>query len=161
MDYEIATHQVDSQAIVSIREQHARTDLPAFVKAGIPELFNRLRLLGIGPAGPPFVVYHEFGPELLDVEVCVPVTRIVSATGRIQSRVVPSMTVARTLHVGSYEGIGVAYTELSNWIATSGFEVAGPFQERYLVGPGDGVSPGAYRTEIEMRVVPLGVFAAV
>jgi effector-binding domain-containing protein len=161
MEYEIAIHEVEPQPIVSIREQHARPDLAGFIKAGIPELFQRLALLGVGPAGPPFVIYHDFGPDQVDIEVCVPVGRTVSATGRVKSRTQPRMTMARTIHVGRYEGLGVAYAALSEWIETNGYEVAGPFQERYLNGPGDAASPSEYRTELEMPVVPVFVVAAV
>jgi effector-binding domain-containing protein len=161
MDYDIATHDVEPQAIVSIRERHARPDLAGFIKAGIPELFQRLGPLGIGPAGPPFVIYHEFGADRVDVEVCVPVARTIPAADRIQSRVLPRMTVARTTHVGRYETLGVTYAAVFEWIAANGYEVAGPSHERYLNGPGDGVSPSQYRTEVEMPVVPVGVVAAV
>ena len=64
------------------------------------------------------------------------------------------MTVARTLHVGPYEDLGAAYRALTEWIDRNGLEAAGPVQERYLNGPGDGATPAEYRTEVEIPVVP-------
>ena len=157
MDYVIATYALEPQSIVSIRDRRKRIDLPGFLKEAFPELFRRLGILGVSPAGPPFVIYHAFGTEDVDAEVCVPVDQAVSATGTIQSRVLPEVTVARTLHVGRYEDLGIAYAALSDWIRRNGFEAAGPFQERYLDGPGDNVAPSEYRTEIEMPIVPLVV----
>ncbi len=146
MDYQITTHHVA---------------LPGFLKAAFPELFRRLSLLGVRPAGPPFVIYHQFGTEGIDAEVSVPTAGPVTATGKIKSRVLPAMTVARTLHVGPYEKLGEAYAAVSAWIKRNGFEAAGPIQERYLDGPGDRVASTEYRTEIEMPIVPSVVVAPV
>ena len=161
MDYLIATHHLNLQAIVSIRAWRKQDDLPEFLKAAFPELLGRLRLLGVTPSGPPFVIYHEFGADGIDAEVSVPIGRPFAAAGRIQSRVLPATTVARTLHVGPYEKLGDAYKALWSWIRSHEFEVAGPVRERYLNGPGDREASIEYRTEIEMPIVPLVVAAPV
>ena len=154
MTYLIATHDIDQQAVVSIRDQRAEQGIPGFLAESFRVLFARLRLLGVDAAGPPFVIYHEFGPDGVDAEVCVPVVEAISANGKVQSRVLPAATVARTLHIGPYEELGSAYAELTDWILDHGFETAGPVHERYLNGPGDVASPADYRTEIEMPIVP-------
>jgi effector-binding domain-containing protein len=161
MSYTVATHHVGPQAIVSIRGRRPLDDLPVFIKAAIPELLGRLRLLGISPSGPPFVVYHEFGADGIDAEVSVPTDQPVAVSGRMKSRMLPAMTVARTLHVGPYERVGAAYAAVSTWIRNHGFEVAGPISERYLSGPGDRVASTEYQTEIEMPIVPVVVAAPV
>lgn len=157
MDYVIATRDLPPQPIVSIRDRRAAGDIPRFLGEAFQELFGRLRLLGAGAAGPPFTIYHEFGPDGIDAEVCVPLARPVSAKGRIRDRVLPASTVARTLHVGRYEDLGAAYGALTSWIARRGFESAGPVQERYLNGPADGVPPTEYRTEVEIPIVSRAV----
>ena len=75
MDYPIATRELAPQPIVSMRDRRTPQDLPRFLGGAFGELFGRLRLLGASPAGPPFVVYHEFGPDDVDAEVCVPVAQ--------------------------------------------------------------------------------------
>jgi effector-binding domain-containing protein len=161
MDYLIATHHLEPQAIVSIRDRRKQDDLPGFLKAAFPELLGRLRLLGVTPSGPPFVIYHEFGTQGIDAEASVPIVRQVMATGMIKTRVLPAMTVARTVHVGPCEKLGDAYTALTDWVAGHGFEAAGPIQERYLNGPGERVVTSEYRTEIDLPIVPLVVAAPV
>jgi effector-binding domain-containing protein len=161
MGHHIATHHVEPQAIVSIRDRRPLARLPGFIKTAIPEILGRLRILGATPAGPPFVIYHEFGSQGIDAEVSVPVVRQVMATGRIRSRVLPAMTLARTVHVGPYEQLGDAYAALTDWIKGHGFEVAGPVEERYLNGPGDHVPSSEYQTEIEMPIVEQVVAAPV
>ena len=160
MDYAIATRELAPQPIVSLRDRRAAADLPAFLGHAFGELFGRLGLLGVTPAGEPFVIYHEFGPDGIDAEVCVPVAEFVSATGRIQTRVLPAVTVARTLHVGPYEELGAAYAALTAWVGDHGYEAAGPTQERYLNGPGgagEPVWPAEYRTEVEIPILPRAV----
>jgi effector-binding domain-containing protein len=161
MDYLVATHRVQLQAIVSIRERRRQDELPRFLKTAFPELLERLRLLGVSASGAPFVIYHDFGAEGIDAEVSVPIGEPITAAGKIESRELPAMTVARTVHVGPYERLGDAYTALWSWIRQHELEVAGPVHERYLNGPGDRVASREYVTEIEMPVVPLVVAAPV
>jgi effector-binding domain-containing protein len=99
------------------------------------------------------VIYHAFGPETIDAEVCVPVDALVAGTDVLMSRVLPAATVVRTLHVGPYEQLGTAYEALTDWIATHWTDASGPVRERYLNGPGDGATPSEYRTEVEMPVL--------
>ena len=157
---DIVTHRVEPRTIVSIRDRFPSDRMPGFISTAIPKILGRLRVLGVDPAGPPFVIYHEFGSQGIDAEVSVPVAPPIKATGSIKSRVLPAMTVARTLHVGPYERLGDAYAALTDWIKGHGFEVAGPVEERYLNGPGDRVPASEYQTEIEMPIVPHVVAAA-
>jgi effector-binding domain-containing protein len=154
MTYQIATHDLEAQPVISIRARHAQGEIPAFLGRSFGELFGQLTILGVTPSGPPLVIYHEFGPTEIDAEVCVPIGRDVTATGTVRTRILPAATVVRTLHVGPYEALGAAYEALNAWVAQQDLAVAGPVQERYLNGPGDTGSPAEYRTEIELPVVP-------
>jgi effector-binding domain-containing protein len=153
MTYSIATHDLARQPIVSIRERHERADLPAFLGGAFGRLFSRLEELGVSPAGPPIVMYHQFGLDDVDAEVCVPIDQTIATSGPIQARVLPAVTVAGTVHVGRYEDLRAAYAALTEWLMRSGFDAAGPVQERYLRGPGDGVQPADYRTVVEIPIV--------
>ena len=153
MEYQIALLELETQPIISIRGRHAQTEIPSFLGRSFGLLFGHLKLLGVDPAGPPFVIYHAFGPAGMDAEVCVPVASTVSAAGGVEGRILPAMTVARTLHVGPYEDLGGAYDAVTDWIRGRGFELAGPMRERYLNGPGDNITPAEYQTEVEIPVV--------
>ena len=160
MKYRITTHETAPQPIVSIRERHPMDDFPAYVGRAFGSLFGHLATLGIEPAGMPMVIYHDFGPDGVDAEVCLPVALELLASGEFQSRVLPASTVARTLHVGPYDKLENAYGAIMAWIPKHEFDVAGPIQERYLNSP-DEVPPTAYRTEIEVPIVPVAVAALV
>lgn len=157
MDYVIATRELGPQDVFSIRSQIPPAEIPVFLQGAFAELFGRLGLLGVPPAGHPFVIYHAFGPSEIDAEVCVPIAQAATATGRIESRRLPAATVARTLHVGPYEELGAAYRALTDWIERNGFESTGPVQERYLNGPGDGSVASEFRTEVEIPIAPAKV----
>jgi effector-binding domain-containing protein len=158
MGYSIAVHDLAAQPVISIRG-HAElaAEIPGFLGRSFGLLFGHLKLLGVEPAGPPFVIYHAFGPAGIDAEVCVPVRTPIAASGGVQGRVIPALTVARTLHVGPYEALASAYDAVTDWIRGRGFELAGPMRERYLNGPGDNVTPAQYQTEVEIPVVAVAV----
>ena len=157
MVYAIARRDVPEQRIVSIRERLATSDMPAFVGRAYRGLYGYLGRSGVTPGGEPFVIYHSFGPDGVDAEVCVPVTVEVAPTERIVARVLPATTVAETLHIGPYDELGEAYSALTGWIGFHGLEVVGPVRERYLNAPGPDVPPEAYQTVVEMPVTEAAI----
>jgi effector-binding domain-containing protein len=145
--------EVPEVRVIAIRGRHRAEDVPAFIGASFNDLFGHLGLVGVQPAGPPFVLYHAFGPDGVDADVCVPVAGPVESTGRIEAHVLLPVTCVRTLHVGPYDALSGAYTELTEWVDDHDYRPEGPVRERYLNGPGDTTDPSEYRTEIEMPVV--------
>lgn len=152
VSYAMTLTEVQETPIISIREHRRTEDLPAFVGSSLAALFAGLGTAGFEPAGPPFVIYHSFGPMELDAEVGVPTAAPIPVTEPVKARVLPSATVVRTLHVGPYESLSGAYAALSDWVELHGMRVAGPALERYLNDPGTVASPADYQTEVELPV---------
>ena len=161
MRYEVTTHEVPDRALLSIRGHMKTAEMPGFIGQSYAKLFGRLGELGVAPRGMPFVIYHAFGPGVVDAEVCLPLAAVVADSGEMTSRVLPAATVARTVHFGPYDRLGDAYGELSEWIGDHGFEVAGVARERYLNEPGPDVTPADYLTEVEIPIAPAKVPAGV
>ena len=155
MPYEFALHQVPEMTILTIRQSVDEAGFPGFLGAAFPELFTHTGSHGVIVTGHPFVIYHAFGPDAIDAEVCVPVAGPAPEAGRITARTLPAATVVRTLHVGPYDELGQAYAALEAWAGDHGFAAAGPHRERYLNGPDATSSPADYRTEIDMPVIPV------
>jgi effector-binding domain-containing protein len=155
MTYEFAIHHTPETAIISIRERVEEGEFPAFLGLAFPELFGHVGRHGVIATGHPFVIYHAFGPDRIDAEVCVPVAGPAPVGDRIKAHVLPAATIVRTLHVGPYEELGAAYQALSEWVGDHGYATAGPIRERYLNGPAEMISPADYRTEIDLPVVPV------
>jgi effector-binding domain-containing protein len=160
MTYEFATHQIPATGIISIRDQIVPDAFPAFLGGAFPELFEFVGRHGIATLGHPFVMYHAFGPDVIDAEVCVPVVAPGPTTDRIQARTLPATEVVRTLHIGPYEELGSAYAALTEWVSDHGFVSGAPVRERYLTGVTDDVPPSAYRTELDMPIEPAATAAA-
>lgn len=154
MTYEFAIHRTPETAIISIRDQVEEARFPAFLAMAFPELFAHVGRHAVIATGHPFVIYHAFGPDRIDAEVCVPVAGPAPVDERIQAHVLPEVTIVRTLHVGPYEELGAAYQALHEWVGDHGYAPAGPIRERYLTGPAEMLPPAEYRTEIDMPVVP-------
>ncbi len=159
MPYDVSTQEVPEQPILSIRQRLPTADLPGFIGRCYQEMYQHLGELGVETVGPPFVIYHAFGPGDVDAEISVPVAHPVEESGRLTSRVLPAGTVARTLHRGAYDQLGAAYTELTEWVDDHGFEAVGPASERYLTEPGPDVAPADYLTEIDLPIATAKVLA--
>jgi effector-binding domain-containing protein len=157
MSYDINQHDLRAQPVISLRERLDQEQLPAFFGRAFGELYAHLGRHGVPPRGEPFVVYHAFGPDGIDAEVCVPVPTVVAVADPIAYRELPAVTVVDTLHVGPYDELGQAYQALAEWMEDHGFEAAGPVRERYLNEPGPGVSPAAYRTIVQIPIAPVTV----
>jgi effector-binding domain-containing protein len=155
MTYDIIQHDLRPQSVISVRQRLDQERLPAFVGRALGDLYAHLGRHGVPPRGEPFVIYHAFGPDGVDAEVCVPVPTTVTINERIHYRVLPAATVVETLHVGPYEELGRAYGALAGWIGDHGVEVAGAFRERYLNEPGPGVAPATYRTIVQIPIEPV------
>lgn len=155
MAYEMSVVDVPETHVIAIRGAHPAADVPAFIGTAFDDLFGHLGRLGIEPAGPPFVLYHAFGPHGVDADVCVPVAGPIATGGRIETHLLPPATCVRTLHVGPYAALSGAYAALTEWVDDHAFRPDGPVRERYLNGPGDTTTPDEYRTEIEMPVAPV------
>lgn len=164
MPYQITTRHVPDEPVVSVRGRTSVDDLSPFVGTTIGHLLGDLGRVGVTPAGPILIVYHEFGPDGVEAEVCVPVAPTVDAAALTAAgltvHVLPGVMVAETTHVGSYEDLSGAYAAIATWIAEHDRESIGPARERYLAGPGEGIPETAYVTRIEFPIsealVPVG-----
>ena len=154
MTYDVKTKEIPPQQVISIRARARLADLGDEAGRDLGELFAHLGRAGVGPAGPPFALYH--GPpgddEVVDVEFCVPVGRPMSGAGRIAGRELPGGPAAYTLHCGPYQAEAAAYAALQRWMQEHGHESAGAPREIYLVGPQQVPDPSGFRTEIQWPI---------
>lgn len=159
MTYEFAIHEQPAVDVLSIRDQVPADTFPAFLGVAFPELFGHIGRHGVAVIGHPFVIYHAFGPAVIDAEVCVPYAGAAPTDARIRSRELAATTIVQTLHVGPYEALGEAYAALAEWVDDHGYASAGPVRERYLFGVSDTADPADYRTELDqpVSVVPASV----
>lgn len=149
--FEVRVRQVEPCQVAGIRD----------TVAGYGEMAELFRELwrGLGPSaavvdGPAMTLYYdaEYREQGADVEVAVPVAQTINERkrpgGRLHIHSLPKVEAASAVYTGSYEGIASAYSALMSWTQGHGYRAAGPNRELYLQGPGPGVEPGRYVTEV-------------
>jgi effector-binding domain-containing protein len=146
--YGIVEKNLDPITVCSIRYRGKYSDF------GIPfgELFRKI---GRYARGAPFALYHdgEYREDDADMEVAVAVSRPVTVAG-IECRILEGARVVSLRYRGPYDGIGVAYRRVFEYIGERGYEAKLPSRELYLKGPGMILprSPKNFVTEIQIPV---------
>jgi effector-binding domain-containing protein len=150
MTYDVTVKTLEPQHLLSIRTRTSLREISATVGRAYGELFGYLARVGVRPAGPPLIIYHdpEFREEDMDVEIGVPIERRLQGDVGMSGGELSGGPGASTIHVGPYNEIGPAYQALAAWIQQQGHETAGAPREIYLVGPEQSRDPAGLRTEI-------------
>jgi effector-binding domain-containing protein len=143
---QIVRTQAQPTAVIRLTIPHA--EIQTVMGPAIAEVMAAVAAQGLSPAGPVFSHHLRMAPDTFDFEVGVPVKAPVSATGRVKASQLPAATVARTVYHGPYEGLGSAWGEFGEWIATEGYKPATNLWECYTAGPESSPDPVTWRTEL-------------
>ena len=151
-DYEIVLKKISPQKVVAIREI-----LPNYSATG--QLFQKIAPYvyksGSQMTGPPLLIIYdeEFKERDVDIEVAFPIAKDVPSKGEFKCKELPGYDqMATTIHKGSYETVGGAYSALMKWIEVNGYHIIGPSREIYFTDPRSGTPPSEYVTEIQFPV---------
>lgn len=137
MAQEIAVKELPAQPIVGKRFRTSIAKIQDEIGAAFGALFAYLGEMGEYPSGEPFALYFgpEFDPNDFEMEVCVPVNRVLEGRGDIESVELPGILAVSTIHKGPYSKMESTYAEMEAWREENGYEVAGPWREIYLNDP--------------------------
>lgn len=98
--------------------------------------------------GPAFGVYRGTPGDSVDIEVGFATDRAVRPDGDVVAGSLPGGRVARLLHVGGFDGLGISWGRLHSWIEGNGLSVGELRWEVYLTEPSPDMDPGDLRTEL-------------
>lgn len=159
MPYEIEIVDTVPGSVLELRRMVHPEHIGEDIATDLAELYAEVAAAGLHPVGPPAVTYLDSPvpgqPMSVDLGIAVAPGAARARLGE-DARIVGrhSRPVARTVHVGSYTGIGAAYQALDTWLTGHGYRSAGPPTETYLTGPDTEVDPARYRTEVSIPIVP-------
>jgi len=150
MDYVVSVAHVDAKPIASVRERVPIGEVSARFRTALDRVWQYVREAGLATHHNVFV-YHESGDGDPMVEFGVQVATAFddSAAGDVVSSSTPSGRVARTLHVGPYDGLGVAHAAVRAWCAAEAHTIVGPAWEIYGDWNDD---PAKLETEVLYRL---------
>jgi len=155
MERKIELQERPAQMVLGKHYRTSITKIADDIGAGYGAIFAYLGELGEPPAGMPFVLYpgdmQEFDLEDFEMEVCVPVSRMLENRGDVKASEIPGGLAAVTLYKGPYDGVEPAYNDLDAWIKENGYKYAGPARETYMNDPSQ-VPESELLTEISIPV---------
>ena len=143
MEYQVQVKTLEPVTYLGIRFKGKYSDVgPYFGK-----LFQAVKGKAAGPA---FCLYHDAGcEEAADIEACVPTKGLIKLEG-FTSGTLPRTMALSTIHIGSYEPVGLGYKALVDYANAHKIQAKLPSREIYLKGPGMifAGNPAKYQTEL-------------
>jgi effector-binding domain-containing protein len=147
-----------AQPFVAIGAEVTMGQLPGLADR-LGEVFGWLAERGLTPAGPPFFRYQIIDMERqLRVQAGVPVPAAVSGDDRVTAGVLPAGRYATATHVGPYDGLIEANSDLLQWAKEQGLEWDcldaedgehwGCRLEIYLTDPAQEPDPAKWATQL-------------
>lgn len=151
MGYTIITKIIQPQPTASIRTQVPGQQIGNVLGQMLPEVWSYLEQQHIQPAGPPFIRYHHFADELVDLEAGLPIAHHFTIAHNGQHVIggeLPGGEVASTWHAGASTSLGKAYTAIGTWMTEQHRIAAALPWEVYWTDPQEVPDQSLWRTEV-------------
>jgi effector-binding domain-containing protein len=148
--------ELRARPTIAVRVQGTANDIAALFSDNAPSVFAKVSVLGATLASPMFGRYHEFSPDLVDVEIGVGVgsapdglRRLADCEpGEVGASELPGGEAAIATHLGPYNSLKDTYDRLHEWIHEQGREEGpGPW-ESYVDDPAVVRDHTLLRTEV-------------
>lgn len=144
--------------VVRLAKDVAPDGMPAIFDETFTALVPALAERGIEIAGPAFSLHHRMPGATMTFEVGMPVAAPLD--GELEAGGItfvpsqlPAAEVATISHLGGYDGLGGAWGDLMQRVASDGRQPGLPFWEVYVTEPSPDMDPSTVRTDL---VVPYG-----
>ena len=123
MTQEPRLEQRAEQPYLGIPVETSLAQEPQAIATHLEELRAWMRAQGIAATGAPFVRYRRIHmPDLLAIEVCLPVREAPPGDGRVRGNAIPEGRYAVLVHLGPTDGLLQANARLQRWSEEQGIE---------------------------------------
>ncbi len=129
---EIKIENIEPQPIVGIRESVTMSVIGNKIGELAPQVMAQA---GEKAAGALIARYHTWDGDGGEMEVAVPVSGVVEATGNAAASTLPGGRAVIATHVGPYEGLKSAWEMVGAWMKEQGLEASAPPWESYMNDP--------------------------
>jgi effector-binding domain-containing protein len=154
-DHQVVELDAQPTVAVRVRKPMAEVDLRELFDTQMPRLFKFAASQGRSPTGAPYARSYTFGPEMIDMEVGIPISEPIPGLAppddqlqAVGSASLPAGPTARVVHHGSYQTLSKAYDVFHDWIHEQGEDDGvGPW-EVYVVDPSTVSDPSQLQTEL-------------
>jgi effector-binding domain-containing protein len=136
MSYDIEIVERQEQPAVVVHGNVTVAGIPAFISGAFGAAALVIGRQGLAFAGPPFARYAPKPDGSFEVEAGFPVAGSPAPAGEVMITSLPAGPTARTIHVGAYDKVGLAYEAVEKWLAEHEYETVGAPWECYLDEPG-------------------------
>ncbi|MDE2935292.1 MAG: GyrI-like domain-containing protein [Chloroflexota bacterium] len=149
---EFSTREIPSQLILGIRASTTMEQVPQLLGELFGEVYEFIQDQGQQPVGMPLTIYHSMDGDGLELECAMPVAAGIAGSGRITAGELPATLAAITTHIGPYDELPGAWSNLTDWMESQGLAPAGAPWEVYVTDPGAEPDPAKWRTDIVFPV---------
>jgi effector-binding domain-containing protein len=126
--------------------------LPEFFDRSFGRLSATLAAQGIEPRSAALALYRGAPTDVARLEVGFVTEDPVEVDDDVVPGRLPRGRVARTVHQGSYEGLGQAWDRLATWVADQGLTAGEVMWEVYLIEPSPDMDPAELLTELNLTL---------
>jgi effector-binding domain-containing protein len=153
VSYEIEVKHVDPRPFAAVRFRATVAEMPQHIGEAFGAVMAYLQRIGAPPDGPAVARYDIVAEGDFEVAAGFYVPSPIEGDGHVVPVELPAGDVARTTHIGPYEGLPQAYEAIEAWMKQNDRESAGSTMwEEYLTGPE--TPPEQTRTEIYWPLKP-------
>jgi len=135
MTYTVTMTELDEQQVAVVRGKARQDEISQFLGSAFQHVATTAASQGLQIVGPPFGRYRPIDDSRWEIEAGFPVSASIEASRDVEPDVLPGGTVAQTMHVGPYDGIGAAYEATIGYLENEGYRQTGDPWESYLDGP--------------------------
>jgi len=148
MAYDFTITDIDAADVIGVTFDTTPEGIGSSSGDAYTRLYEAFARERIEPLGPPRLVYHRMAEDSWTIECCVPVAPGLEPPSGFDHRTMPGGRAVRTLHIGPYDELGMAYRELEVWVGRQGLTADGPCYDVYLNEPSEVRDPTRFETEV-------------